>query len=504
MAISREPELRLAGTTLRLMVRTHAEPRSDYSPSLGGLPMVVMSCGRPSSLRLRTAAMGDLYSAFCLRIGYPLFDLVRGRKLSRRYAELLANESRSRDEIAEIQLSRLRAIVAHAATTTPYYRERLASTDLRIDAVSDLSKLPILRKQDIQASLISLVSDRFDVSGLTRGRTGGSTGAPTHFFHDSRALDYIRAATLRNLRWAGYEVGAKVVKVSGSHFDYTLGKKARVRVAAGILRQRWMSAINLDASALDSRLAELERWQPDFFWGYASAIDTIARDLVARGRRFPVRAVITSSENLSPAMRKTISLAFQAPVFDAYGSRELSIGAECEQHQGIHLNDDVVCVEVVDDAGRPVPHGGSGRIVVTDLVNYGFPFVRYEIGDVGSLAVSDCRCGRPFSLLASVDGRSDDSIVRADGGKVAAPAFTVLMSDFPWLSDYRIHQRRDGTVDVLLVTPRPWTTDDERHLRTGMLAILGPELTYRVTFTDAIDYGESGKRRAVVSEVSEP
>ena len=444
------------------------------------------------------------YSTFCLNVGYPLFDRIRGRRLMSRYAELLSNESRRADEIRELQWTRLREIVDHAASTTPYYQDRFRVADMPLRDISELAALPILRKRDIQANGDALVSTAFDRRKLVAGRTGGSTGEPTRFFHDVRALDYIRAATLRNLRWAGYEVGAKVVKVSGSHFDYTLAKKAGVRFTAAILRQRWMPAIDLSADALDSQLIELRRWRPDFFWGYASALHTIARRLLHRGEQFPVRAVITSSDNLTADMREAISAAFDAPVFDAYGSREMSIGAECERHAGLHINTDVLYLEVVNDHGTVLPAGQSGRIVVTDLVNYGFPLIRYEIGDRGSLAANECSCGRPFPLLAALDGRSDDFIVRSDGARISPPAFTVLMSDFPQLSDYRIHQRADGTVDVHLVTTGAWTNTDERHLRVGLQTILGASRPYRVMLVESIDYGESGKRRAVISDVREP
>lgn len=444
--------------------------------------------------------MRDIYSTLSLRIGYPLFDLVRGRRLTSRYAELILNEKRDRNDLEQIQLRRLTQIVTHAANSTPYYRERIRDhISLPMRNVQEIDSLPILRKQDIQENFDSIVSSAFPRRSLTPGRTGGSTGAPTYFFHDSRALDYIRAATLRNLSWAGYQVGQKVVKVSGSHFDHSLAKKASVRFATTLLRQRWLPAIELNDAAIDEQLRRLRKWQPDYFWGYASAVHAIALRLLERGHVFPVRAVITSSDNLTEAMRQAISRAFECEVFNAYGTREMSIGSECEQHRGLHLNSDVVHLEVVDEAGRPAAPGQTGRILVTDLVNYAFPFLRYEIGDRGTLSPDTCTCGRPFPLLASLDGRSDDFVIKADGTKIAAPAFTVLMSDFRSLKDYRIHQHRDQSVDVWLVRDTSWSENDDRHLRLGLGAILG-DLPYSVQVTDTINYGESGKRRAVVSD----
>jgi len=445
--------------------------------------------------------MGDAYSWLAMHFGYPLYDLARGRHVMQRYKELLANEELSRDDLSELQAAAVIGLVKHARESSPYYRQLLAGHG-SVDHPADLIRLPILRKSDIQTNLRQIISDRFPLAKLTAGRSGGSTGEPTHFFHDARALDYLRAATLRSLRWTGYAVASKVVKVSGSHFDHDLSKRLSVSIASRLLRQRWLSAMELNEPQMDARLEELRRWQPEFFWGYASAIDTIAQHLLRTGRTLPLRAVITSSDNLTMSMRASISAAFESPVFNAYSSRELSVGWECERHEGFHINSDISFVEVVDDEDRPVEPGRVGRLLVTDMVNYGFPFIRYDIGDRGSLAAGPCPCGRPFPLLASLDGRSDDFIVRPDGTKISPPGFTVLMSDFGALRDYRFVQGPDYRVTVELVVRRDLEPAEVEHLHHGLSSIFSRTVPYEVRFVDKIDYGTSGKRRVIVSHIA--
>lgn len=442
-----------------------------------------------------------LLSSLYLRVAYPLLDLLRGRQVMRRYDELMHNELLSPNELDELQRKRLAALVSHAAGTSPYYRERLPQLSPGGFADVDLARLPILRKVDIQVHRDAIVSEAFDRSQLVPGRSGGSTGQPTHFFYDRTALDYLRASTMRNAGWAGYRVGMKYVKITGSHFDYTRAQQAGIRLRNFLLRQEYIAATDLRPATISARLNRVRTWKPAFLWGYASALNTIAEYLVERGEQLPLRGVISSSDNLRPDMRSVISTAFSCPVFDAYSTREVTIGWECSRHRGFHINSDVSYVEVVDDRGVPVPPGTAGRILVTDLHNYGFPFIRYEIGDSGRIAVDSCDCGLPFPMLASMDGRSDDFIIRPDGSRISPPAFTVLLSDFPDVREYQVLQMSDGHVQVRLVVGGSlWTTTDDQHLRHGLDSIIGPALPYEVMLCDAIDYGESGKRRSVVSD----
>ena len=78
------------------------------------------------------------------------------------------------------------------------------------------------------------------------------------------------------------------------------------------------------------------------------------------------------------------------------------LGAECERHEGLHLTAEQTLLEIVDDEGHPVAPGTEGNVVVTDLYNYGMPFIRYRIGDVGSLDRSACACGRSLPRIRSI------------------------------------------------------------------------------------------------------
>ena len=83
----------------------------------------------------------------------------------------------------------------------------------------------------------------------------------------------------------------------------------------------------------------------------------------------------------------------------------------------------------MDDKGKPVPVGGEGRILVTNLHNYAMPFIRYDIGDVGALSDKACPCGRGLPLLAKLTGRTTDFIRTRSGGVI--PGMALHIQFFP-------------------------------------------------------------------------
>jgi phenylacetate-CoA ligase len=448
----------------------------------------------------------DWYPVLAKRVLYPCFDRLRGRNLSRRIAELDEQQWWSAEQIASYQLDRLQALLQHAAATVPYYTTTLQQSGLNpkaLTSLKDLQQLPILTKARINENFDRMISTAFPIEQLVAGRTGGSTGVPTRFFHNTAALDYIRAAVIRNSAWAGLHIGEKYIKVSGSHFDYFLMQRLVSRITSRLLRFRWVSAYQLSPETLKNFLHELHTFKPVALCGYASAISQFAHLMKDNNISANVNTIMTSSDTLFPQQRAIIEEVFSCKVFDAYGSREMSIAAECEVHRGMHINADCVYIEILDDQGRPCPPGVTGRIVVTDLHNYAFPFIRYEIGDIGTFADegTSCPCGRHLPRIASLEGRVDDCIRTPEGMIVTAPAFTIVFSDRPTVKEYQIVQHDWKHLTVNIVKCPKYSSDDEDYLRDCIVRMIGSDIQIAFEYVEGIDRGESGKRRTVISRL---
>ena len=243
--------------------------------------------------------------------------------------------------------------------------------------------------------------------------------------------------------------------------------------------------------------------RPHAILAYTQALASFARWVNEHGcRDWPDVRVLCCAEGLMPRDREAIEKAFGPEVYETYGLREtMLIAAECEAHAGMHMSEENVVVEVAP-GGRPAVVGAAGDLLVTDLHNYGMPFIRYANGDVGSMAVDGvCPCGRTLRKLARVEGRRMDTLRDANGDPVPGMLFaSILQLDAGALRAFQVVQKASGEVELKVVRGRDW--HEERF--TAASRRLGgyfKGLPFRVTFCDDIPASKSGKRRPIVVEI---
>jgi phenylacetate-CoA ligase len=178
----------------------------------------------------------------------------------------------------------------------------------------------------------------------------------------------------------------------------------------------------------------------------------------------------------------------------------MSIGMECEKHDGYHLHTDNLAVEVVDDAGQSVPPGSNGRIVITDFRNAATPFIRYEIGDLGVMAPDDaCACGRPFPRLARVDGRVQD-MVYTPRGPLTGLYVTYTMRQFDWIDGYQVVQNSRSKILIRLLTGESLTAERLAPVTAMLREKLG-DMTIDYERVDSLSRKASGKVELIISTV---
>jgi phenylacetate-CoA ligase len=208
-------------------------------------------------------------------------------------------------------------------------------------------------------------------------------------------------------------------------------------------------------------------------------------------------------------MRKSIEKAFGCQVFDHYGSREIgSIASECEEHSGYHIAAENVVVEFVKD-DEHVSQGEDGVILLTGLRNYGMPFIRYQIGDVGSPSKETCNCGRGLPLMKSVKGRISQFFVVCDenSGKTTPVDMSLLM-EYIMIhlksrpDSYRAIQERRDYIRVEIVQSKSYSPQDTNFLVEQLHKYLGASVKIEIKFVDVLPPLPSGKRSQFISKVS--
>jgi len=248
-------------------------------------------------------------------------------------------------------------------------------------------------------------------------------------------------------------------------------------------------------------LARLNRYRPDVIVAYTNPLYQFARALEEQSLKpHSPRSIIVGAEKLYPFQRDLIEKVFAAPVFETYGSREFTfIAGECDRHQGLHMSVENLLLEILDDDGRPTPEGQEGNIVVTDLTNYGMPFVRYANGDRAVAGWGRCACGRGLPLLRGVVGRRLDVVRTPDGRSVPGEFFPHLMKDYPGIRQFQVVQEKLHRVQIRYVPKNQLSEDHRISLNREMRKILGPAVDLQLLSVDDIPLTAAGKHRVVVS-----
>lgn len=416
--------------------------------------------------------------------------------------EIATREALTRDaeQLRRHQAQRLTSLLTHAAETVPFYHERLAGHSLHVNGsapVNLLELLPILEKDDIRRAGDALVSPAVPADQRYRNASGGSTGTPLQFYQDQEYLLEGKRATVQYDMWTGWRRGESVALLWGAPTDIARYGLFRERIRHVLQNRFLVDAFDMSEEKLASAARKLQEREPKLVIAYSSAAFLVARYLQERGVqiRHAPRGVIASAEVLWPHYRTAIEQAFGCRVFNRYGSREVGlIAMECPYGR-MHINTLDLLVEV----DKPGPDG-AGDLLVTQLNNRVFPFIRYRIGDVGAVCHEKCECGRVLPVLRHLRGRTTDYIAAPDGTRIHGEWFTHLFYEVPGV---RLFTFRQTTADTYVFDVQKSGGFDERAFHEAIEKArgrLGPRARLEVTFVERFEASPSGKHRFVWNE----
>jgi phenylacetate-CoA ligase len=421
------------------------------------------------------------------------------------WRELERSQWESRAQLERRQLHALQRLVRHAAVSCPYYTGEWRRLGLSPDvpaSLDDFRRWPLVTRDTIRAHRERMRAVHPPMRLIAKA-TGGSSGEPLRFDLDTNSNDRRMAAWMRGYGWAGAGPGTRQFHLWGTALgDQPARKRLKLRLYDALYRRRVASCFQLTESTVPDYLARIRQYAPAVLVGYTNPLYFFARALRERGfRPPPVRSVVVGAEKLHDFQRRTIEEVFEAPVFETYGSREFMLmGAECDRHDGMHLTFEQLLLEVVDDDGQPLADGAEGNVVVTDLYNYGMPFVRYLNGDRAVAGFGRCSCGRGLPTLRQVVGRQLDIVATPDGRRVPGEFFPHLLKDFAVVRRFQVVQERpDAVLLRLVLAGRPGAALDD--IRTQVAAVLGTSVTLEVEVVDDIPLSRSGKLQVVVNRL---
>ena len=454
--------------------------------------------------------MSDVYGQVFRRLLYPGWESgIRQRPTLSHLRRLECTQWCSLDELQALQEGELRKLLAHSWQNVPHYRARfeqagLEPLQLRLD---ELRKLPLLTREDAMRHFEARKSSEPPLPMIDKA-TSGTTGTPLVFAYDPGSEYWRQATKLRGYAWAGYQTGDRSLHFWGSPTVDAppLGKRAKVSLDHLVRREHYVDCTDRSEQRLAQVVALLRRLKPTVLVCYAQAGAALARYVNAAGcRDWGDIAVIAAAERLFPNDRQSLVEAFGPNVFETYGNREVMlIAAECEAHHGLHVSMENLIVELVvreGDSERPARDGELGEVVVTDLHNYGAPFIRYLTGDLATASAPErCACGRSLTRLESVEGRTTDTLRDGAGRAVSGLFFNVLFAGLAHkIREFQVVQRKDRAIDLKLVPTASFDDALLEQLRSHCgKHIPGVELRTQIVTQLTPDRG--GKLRVVTVE----
>ena len=451
--------------------------------------------------------MTSLYTKFIATIIFPLQEYLKKHSSVRRRGELEQSQWLPLSSLQQQQAEKLQRFIRSACQHVPYYRntlQQLGLTAADIQSVADLAKLPFLTKDIIRQQFDQLKAD--NAGPLKRFNTGGSSGQPLIFLLGNERVSHDVAAKWRATRWWGVDIGDKEIVAWGSPIE--LGAQDRVRIFRDLLfRSQLIAAFDLSEQKQLAFLQRIRDNKPKMLFGYPSVYHLLAQTAQKQGiamNDLGIKVVFVTSERLYPYQRELIENVFGAPVANGYGGRDAGFIAHQCPAGGMHLSFEDIVVEIVDPAsGAVLPAGQAGEIVVTHLATSEFPFIRYRTGDIATLSPQPCSCGRSLPLLESIEGRSTDFVVAADGTMMHGLALIYILRDIKGVAAFKIVQESLLHTRVQLVWPDGALPPAvQQQIQQGFQARLGPQVQITFEQLDEIAPEKSGKYRYVISKVT--
>ena len=365
-------------------------------------------------------------------------------------------EFKPREEIAELQVERLRKTLGHVAANVPFYGDKLREAGAGpedMQSLDDLSRLPFTIKQDLRDHY---PFGMFAVPMESVARihaSSGTTGKMTVVGYTLKDIDSWAELMARTLACAGAVKGDIVHNAYGYglftgglgvHYGAEKLGLTVIPISGGLTKRQIMVLQDFGGTILTCT--------PSYALNLAEVMDEMGVDPSS----LKLKVGIFGAEPWSESMREEIEKKLGLDAVDIYGLSEImgpGVAQECVQgKQGPHIFEDHFIPEIIDpDTGKSLPYGERGELVFTTITKEAFPVIRYRTRDITSLHPEQCVCGRTMVRMARVTGRSDDMLIIRGVNVFPSQIESVLLGIEGLEPHYQLIVDRIGNLDTLEV-----------------------------------------------------
>ena len=340
---------------------------------------------------------------------------------------------RDREEIEHMQLEKLNDLLKRERKRKGFYR----CLPEHLEKLQELRTLPFTTEEDLAASVAGmLLCSQGDIQRVLSDATSGTTGAAKRVFyteHDCEQTIRFFSAGLGELIFPG--------SVTMICFPFS-GPRGLGELIASAVERLGARPLRLGSGLSYGEYRQvLEAEKPDSLVGMPVQLLSMLR-----GKKSLKRALV-SGDSCSEAVIRSAEAILGTRLFPHYGSREMGLGGAitCPAHEGMHLRENHVIAEIIDDSGRTLPHGEEGELVITTIGMEAMPLIRYRTGDRTRILPGNCPCGSPVLRLDQIRRQETEEIRQLDE----------MLFSLPSVVDYRAERTGEQLRLEILYTGEP-------------------------------------------------
>lgn len=418
-------------------------------------------------------------------------DYIKGSKLRTHIKDIddIFKNYPSSDSLRKID-NRLNNLLEHAVSSTAFYQE--------YKGYKSIVDFPIVNKNIIRDNYEDFTSSKYPIESLISIFTSGSTGTPFKVLQNRDKRIRNSADAIYFSHFGGFELGRRLY-----HFRNWGDISRKERVTCRIQNVIPQDVLDLSPENLTLFLERLKQDKSTIgFIGFASAYEAICRYMDTIGAEQTVaniKSIIAIADPLNEYTKCAMRKYFKAQVVSRYSNHENGIVAQQRigDNSVFHVNVSSYYVELLNlKNDLPAPDDEPGRIVLTDLFNYGTPIIRYDTGDVG-IVKNNIVKGYGLNAINHIEGRRKDLIFNTSGQVIPFFPFSDIINKYPEIKQFQFIQEEKEIYRIILNSESVISNEDS--LKNELKEKIGHDASITIEYVNEIPLLESGKRKIVIN-----
>jgi phenylacetate-CoA ligase len=421
----------------------------------------------------------------------------------------------SLDEIKKIQWKRLKDLLVFVYNNNEFYKEYFESVNLHPDSIkvpSDMSKLPITEKKDYIKNFNRIIAKNIaEKKDYEIATTSGSTGEPfQHYVDKKREQVHTEMAFIINMESIGVKPFEKYNELSilfrpyreVTNFKNRSKKKLKDHIIYSFFPEFFgIRGYTITKENTPYLIDLIKENNIKGIYGIASSILNLAQ-FIDNKNILKFEYIITMGEELLEYQREYISKIFNCPVYMDYGSSEcMRMGFECKNQNGFHMDIYNYYFEYLKDE-QTLDTTNKYNLIVTNLNNYIFPFLRYKTSDAVILKDDPCTCGNNFPMVKKIFGKNIIGFTAPNGYKLSSVDFAAFFEHYhkhtKAVKQFQIIQKDEKTMIIKIIPTEIYNEEIKKDIEEKMSNLVEESMKIEVIPVERIKQEHSGKTKVLI------